>query len=405
MPAKSARTIGETVIDNWGSNRVAARMESLIARKKLVLVGPMYPYRGGIAHFLETMRSGLVERGHTVCALTFTRQYPGFLFPGKTQLDGSLVGTQPAARRTIDSINPLSWFKAARLIAQSDSEAVIFQYWMPFLAPAFGTIARRLDRHGIKTVVIVHNAIPHERHTGDITLGRYFLKAASGCVVMSDSVSSDLESMGVNVPKRLAAHPVYDLFGKTLDRQLARASLGLPPGVPVLLFFGFIRPYKGLRVLLEAMPRILLHLPDARLVVAGQCYDNEKSYRDLIGSLRLGDHIRFDSAYIPNGDVPTYFSAADVVVQPYVAATQSGVAQIAFNFDKPLITTDVGGLAEVVHHEFNGLLVPPEDAERLADAVIRFFKEDMRKRLEEGVRKKKRAFGWNALYEAVESLL
>ena len=370
-----------------------------------MLVGPMYPYRGGIAHFLETMYSGLAERGHTVSALTFTRQFPGFLFPGKTQLDESLDGAQPTARRVIDSLNPLSWFKAARLITRSDSEAVIFKYWMPFLAPAFGTIARRLARHGIKTVVIVDNAIPHERHPGDITLGRYFLEAAAGCVVMSESVGSDLESMGVDVPKRLVAHPVYDLFGKTLDPQLARASLGLPPGVPVLLFFGFIRQYKGLRVLLEAMPRILQHLPDARLVVAGKCYDNEKSYRDLIIRHRLDKHIRFDSAYIPNGDVPVYFSAADVVVQPYVAATQSGVAQIAFNFDTPLITTDVGGLAEIVRHEYNGLLVPPKDAAKLADAVIRFFKEDMRDRFEEGVRKKKQAYGWDALFEAVESLL
>ena len=384
---------------------MAARLESLKARKKLALVGPMYPYRGGIAHFLETMYSGLEARGHAVSALTFTRQYPGFLFPGKTQLNQSVEGTQPTACRVVDSLNPLSWFKAARLITRLDSDAVIFKYWMPFLAPAFGTIARRLARRGMKIVVIVDNAIPHERHPGDITLGRYFLKAANGCIVMSESVCADLESMGVDVPKRFVAHPVYDLFGRTLDPQVARTSLDLPPGVPVLLFFGFIRHYKGLHVLLEAMPRIVQHLPDARLVVGGECYDNEKPYRDLISRHRLDNHVRFDSKYIPNADVPVYFSAADVVVQPYVAATQSGVAQVAFNFDKPLITTDVGGLAEVVHHEYDGLVVPPEDPEALADAVIRFFNEGMRDHFEEGIRKRKQAFGWNALFEAVESLL
>ncbi len=391
--------------------RVAARQqntgehEHVNPTKKLALVGPMYPYRGGIAHFLETMHSGLEARGHAVHSLTFTRQYPGFLFPGKTQLDQDPRSTQPIAHRVVDSIDPRSWFKAARIIAQLGSDAAIFKYWMPFLAPAFGTIARSLARRGIKIVAVVDNAIPHERHLGDAALGRYALGAVDGCVFMSESVGSDLKALGVEVSQRYVAHPVYDIFGETVDTLAARTTLDLPHDVPVLLFFGFIRRYKGLHVLLEAMPRIVQSVPNVRLVVAGECYDDEKSYRDMMVHHGMERHVRFDATYIPNAEVPVYFSAADVVVQPYISATQSGVAQVAFNFDTPLITTDVGGLAEVIRHEHDGLVVPPEDPEALAEAVIRFFKEGLHDQLREGVRQRKRAFGWDALYEAIESLL
>ena len=365
----------------------------------------MHPYRGGIAHFLETMFRGFGDRGHTVGAWTFTRQYPGLLFPGKTQLDPEAQGPHPAARRVIDSVNPLSWRRAARQISRWEADAVLFKYWMPFLAPAFGTIARYLVRRGVKVVVVVDNAIPHERHVGDAMLGRYFLKAADGCIVMSESVGRDLATLGVSVPAHLVAHPVYDIFGEVQDARAARVRLDLPEGAPVLLFFGFIRRYRGLHVLLDAMPRIVKAVPDACLVIAGECYDDETPYRDQIRRHGLERQVRFDARYIPNAAVPDYFSAADVVVQPYVSATQSGVAQVAFNFDRPLIITDVGGLAEVVRDGRDGLVVPPEDPDALADAVIRFIEEDLGRRFREGVREAKHRFGWNALFEAIESLL
>ncbi len=373
--------------------------------RTLALVGPMYPYRGGIAHFLETMYRGLEARGHTVSALTFTRQYPDFLFPGKTQLDQNPIGARPAVRRVIDSIDPRSWFKAARIIAQSGADAAVFKYWMPFLAPAIGTMARSLARRGVKVVMVVHNAIPHERHFGDAALCRYALGAADGCIVLSESVGADLRRLGVDAPQRLVAHPVYNIFGEIISDRAARSTLNLPYDAPVLLFFGFVRRYKGLHVLLEAMPRIVQQLPNVRLVVAGECYDEEQPYRDLIRQHGLEKHIRLDLSYIPNATVPQYFSAADVIVQPYVSATQSGIAQIAFNFDTPIITTDVGGLAEVVRHEQDGLIVPPQSPEALAAAVIRYFSEGLRDRLSEGVRQRKQAFGWDVLYEALESLL
>lgn len=364
----------------------------------------MHPYRGGIAHFLETMYWGLQERGHAVNAVTFTRQYPKMLFPGKTQLVLANPARLIPTDRIIDSINPVTWYKAARHISKSRPDVVIFKYWMPFFAPAFGTIARRIAHAGARVILVVHNAIPHERHPGDAQLGRYMLGAAHGCIVMSEAVSRDVEVLNKHVPRRLVAHPLYDMFGDAMQAADARMSLGLPLGDPVLLFFGFVRKYKGLHVLLDAMPRIVAALPNVRLVVAGEWYDNEDAYRNQVTRNRLQDHVRFDAAYIPNEDVPHYFSAADVVVQPYVSATQSGVAQVAFNFDKPLIITDVGGLAEVVRHEQDGIVVPPNDPQALADAVVRFFRDNMGDRLKEGVRMRKQEFGWSKLYEAVESL-
>ncbi len=380
-------------------------MQEAGSGRKIVLVGPMHPYRGGIAHFLETMYRGLQARGHAVEAVTFTRQYPERFFPGKTQYETGDVAHPVPARRLIDTINPATWFSAARQVAARQPDAVLFKYWMPFFAPAFGTIARRVRKRGARVIVVVDNAIPHERRPGDLALGRYFFKAVDGCIVMSEAVGRDLRRLGVEAPVRQVVHPVYDLFGEAPPQAEARAALGLPPAAPVLLFFGFIRRYKGLHVLLEAMPLILDALPEARLLVAGEFYEDEAPYRRLIAQNGLHERVLLHGEYLPNEAVPRYFAAADVVVQPYVSATQSGVAQVAFHFDKPAIVTDVGGLAEVVPHERAGLVVPPEDPAALAAAVVRFFREEMGARLAEGVRREKKKYSWNRLYEAVESFL
>ncbi|MFQ5568215.1 MAG: glycosyltransferase [Rhodothermales bacterium] len=365
----------------------------------------MHPYRGGIAHFFETMYRGMQQRGHEVHAVTFTRQYPELLFPGKTQYETGTVDHPVPAVRLIDTINPLSWRRTARFIEDVHPDAVVFKYWMPFFAPSFGTIARRVRRKDINVVVVVDNAIPHERRPGDLALGRYFLKTAAGFIVMSDAVREDVRFLGMEAPVRQIVHPVYDLFGEALPRDQARWQLGLPPDAPVLLFFGFVRRYKGLHVLLESMPRVVEALPQVRLVVAGEFYDDEAPYRAFIEQHGLQESVQIHADYIPNSDVPHFFSAADVVVQPYVSATQSGVAQIAFHFDTPSIITDVGGLAEVVPHERAGLVVPPEDPDALAGAILRFFEENLSERLVEGVRHEKKKYSWDRLYEALEELL
>lgn len=368
---------------------------------RVALVGPFWPYRGGIAHFLRTMVQGLAARGHPVRVYTFKRQYPERLFPGKTQFEPD-PPPDPPAPRLLDTLNPLTWAGTARCIADDGAEVAVFKYWMPFFAPAFGTLARRLRRRGVKVLAVVDNALPHERRFGDRALGRYVLGACDGLVVMSDEVRRDVEGLVPEVPLRQVAHPVYDVFGAPVPRPEARAALGLPADAPVLLFFGFIRRYKGLHVLLDAMPGILARLPDARLVVAGEFYADEAALR--AHAAPLGAAVRFDADYIPDAAVARYFGAADVVVQPYVSATQSGVAQIAFHFGRPVVTTDVGGLAEVVPHGEAGLVVPPENPTALADAVVRFFEEGMAARLEAGVRRERAKYTWDRLYEALEAL-
>lgn len=373
--------------------------------RHVALVGPFYPYRGGIVHFLETMYHGLRARGHAVSAATFTRQYPELLFPGKTQYETTPPAHPIPAPRLLDTVNPVTWLATARHLARQAPDAVVFKYWMPFFAPAFGTIARRLRRRGTRVFAVVDNAIPHERRPGDLALSRYFLKACDGCIVMSESVERDLARLGVDVPVRRIAHPIYDIFGAGIPRREARSRLGLPESAPVLLFFGFIRRYKGLQVLLDAMPRVVAALPDVRLVVAGEFYEDEAPYRRQIDDLRLGEHVRLHADYIANEDVPQYFSAADLVVQPYVSATQSGVAQIAYQFDRPLVVTDVGGLAEIVPDGRAGLVVPPEDPAALAAAIVRFFEDGMAERLTAGVMEEKKKYSWDRLYEALEALM
>lgn len=335
-------------------------------------------------------------------AVTFSRQYPERLFPGATQFEEAPA--EGGAPRLLDSLGPRSWGRTARHLLAGRPDVAVFQYWHPFFAPAYGRVARRLRRAGVRVVALVHNALPHERRRGDRALSRYFLRACDGAVVLSASVRRDVEALAPALPLRQVAHPAYDLFGAAVPRAAAREALGLPEAAPLLLFFGFVRRYKGLHVLLEAMPRVRERLPEARLVVAGEFYDEPSSYREQAERLGLEAAVRFDDAYVPSERVALYFGAADLVVQPYVAATQSGVAQVAFHFGRPVLTTDVGGLAETVPDGEAGLVVPPEDPAALAAAVVRFFEEGLAERLAEGVRLARARAGWAHVCEAIEAL-
>jgi glycosyltransferase involved in cell wall biosynthesis len=367
----------------------------------IALVGPLYPYRGGIAHFTHSLGRRLEARGHRLSPVTFHRQYPEFLFPGRTQFETSRPPDAFDAPRLLDTINPVSWERTARHLRGLAPDAVVFQYWMSFLAPSLGSVARRLGE--ARRLAVVHNALPHERRPGDRALGRYALGAMGGLLVLSESVRRDVEGLAPGVPVRQAAHPVYDFFGDPVPRGEARAALGLPADAPVLLFFGFVRRYKGLHVLLDALPQIRVRVPRVRLVVAGEFYDDAAPYRQQVRHLGLEDVVRFDAEYVPNERVAPYFGAADLVVQPYLSATQSGVANVAYHFERPLVTTDVGGLAETVPSDA-GLVVPPEDPAALADAVARFFERRLAGRLAEGVRRMKADGGWDGVCAAVEAL-
>jgi len=375
---------------------------------RIAVVGPMHPYRGGIAHFTEMTVTGLAERGHDVRPVSFSRQYPELLFPGETQYEPD-ADAPPAVReapRLLDSVNPLSWVRTGLHLRDAAPDAVVFQYWMPFFAPACGTVARILRWAGIPSLAVVHNALPHERHVGDATLSRFFLRACAGHVVLSDTVAEDTRRLaGPTARLEQIAHPVYERFGDPVPTAEARAALDLPPDAPVLLFFGFVRQYKGLHVLLGAMPEIADALPDVHLVVAGEPYDDAARYRALIDRHDLQDRVTWHDEYVPSEAVPRYFGAADLVVQPYVSATQSGVAQIATHFEVPMIVTDVGGLAEDVPDEEAGFVVPPENPPALAEAVVRFFRDDWTGRLGDGMREQKRRQQPERLYEAIERLV
>ncbi len=369
--------------------------------RRFLVVGPLYPYRGGIARFAERMCDHLMARGHEVSAVTFARQYPALLFPGRTQFEESTREIAFPVERALDTINPLNWVRSARRIIDKRPDLVIFNYWMPFFGPAFGSLVRLLGRRGIRSVALVHNAVPHEKRPGDRLLGRYFLAACSGHIALSRAVEQDLRTLGVTGPIERVGHPVYDVYGDRMASGEARARLGLPVEGPVLLFFGFIRPYKGLEVLLRAMPRIADRLPGVRLVVAGECYGDEGSLRHLAEELGVGAAVDFHLRYVGNEEVALYFSAADLVVQPYLSATQSGVAQIAFHFEIPLVLTDVGGLAETVEQDHVGYVVPPGDPVALAEAVERVFTIGSRDRFREGLKAAKARHSWDHLVDAV----
>ena len=366
---------------------------------RIALVAPMWPLRGGIAHFAASMARSLVGRGHRVQAVTFSRQYPEALFPGKTQLDSGPAPTGvPRAEALLDTLDPRTWTHTARRIADSGADVAVLHYWMPFVAPALGGLARALRRRGVRVVTVVHNALPHEPGPLDRPLARYAMSASDVLVVLSESVRQDVERLGVRVPVRVAAHPAYDHFGAPVPRAHARECLGLSADAPVLLFFGFVRRYKGIAVLLDAMPSVVARVPGVRLVVAGEFYGDEAVLRARAAG--LGEAVRFDADYIPDTRVADYFSAADAVVQPYLSATQSGVAGIAFHFGRAVVTTDVGGLAADVGDA--GLIVPPNDALELADALVEMLTGDTAERLGERAATRGRA-SWDSLSAAVET--
>ena len=367
---------------------------------RVAVVAPLWPYRGGIAHFAASMARSLAARGHTVRAVTFSRQYPARLFPGKTQFDTSPAPAGvPRAERLLDTLDPRTWARTARRIAEDGTDVAVLHYWMPFVAPALGSLARALRRRGVRVVVVVHNALPHEAGPLDRPLARYALGGADALVAMSAGVAADVERLGVRVPVRMAAHPAYDHFGAAVAPGEARARLGLPADAPVLLFFGFVRAYKGIGVLLDAMPAVAARVPGVRLVVAGEFYGDEAALRAQAAP--LGATVRFDADYIPDARVADYFGAATAVVQPYLAATQSGVAGIAFHFGRAVVTTNVGGLAADVGAA--GIVVPPGDAAALAEALGAVLTGDTAERLGVVAAGRGRA-SWDDLSAAVEAV-
>jgi len=372
---------------------------------KIYFVAPAYPLRGGIVHYVAILHNLLKARGHDSKILSFTVQYPKFLFPGKTQEEASKENLPVDAEPVFSSINPLSWFATFWKIKHYQPDMVIFKYWMPFFAPGFGTVCL-LTRWFTKTKIlfICDNIISHESLPGETLLTRMLLRLVDFFIVQSDAVKADLLRLHKNAVYREVAHPIYDVFeSQPLTPDEAREQFNLKPGIPVVLFFGFIKPYKGLHVLIDAIPQVRAELPDVQFLIAGEFYGDREAYLEQIQNLNAGDALQLHDDYIPNEQVQAFFRAADVVVLPYISATQSGIIQIAYSFDKPVITTRVGGLPEVVLDGKTGFVVPPQDSVALAKAIIRFFQENHAPNFIENVREEKKKYSWQPLIEAIET--
>ncbi|MBU2636398.1 MAG: glycosyltransferase [Bacteroidetes bacterium] len=370
----------------------------------IIVIGPAYPWRGGIAHFNSLLAKYLCKN-HQVEIITFTRQYPKIFFPGKTQ--NEIDGKSPSVPvvQLIDSINPFNWIKVAKEIRERKPDLLIFKYWLPFFGPCFRTIAKHAKKNSnIKVLFICDNVIPHEKRPGDIAFTKYAFKQSDYFIVQSKSVETDLLSLFPNAKYKFAPHPVYEIFGSPIDKPQAHKTLGIY-SEKVILFFGYIRQYKGLMVLLDAMNEIAKTSTPPRLLVVGEFYDDEEKYRNRVKELQLENFVQFVSDYVPNDKVNIYFSAADVVVLPYISATQSGITQIAYNFDKPVISTDVGGLAEVVIDGQTGFIVPPNNPKKLAEAIIKFYSEKKEKEFSNNVKVEKRKYSWKHFVETIEDVV
>lgn len=372
---------------------------------KVIILGPAWPYRGGIAAFNERLARQYQQEGHEVEIVTFTLQYPSFLFPGKTQYSEEPAPEGLKITRLLNSINPISWWRTGRYIKRQRADLLVTAFWLPFMAPALGTTGRVAKRKGLRRVAILHNLIPHEKRLGDKMFSRWFVGANDGFVTLSKSVLEDLNVFDPQKikPRVFSPHPLYDHYGKSLTRKEALDLIGLRESQHYVLFFGFIRDYKGLDLLLDAMADERMEHLGVKLIVAGEFYGDPKPYQEQISRLDISDRVVLHTDFIPDHEVNRYFCAADLVAQPYKSATQSGVSQIAYHFEKPMVVTNVGGLPEIVPNEKAGFVVEP-DAQHIADAIVRYFKEDWQKRLTEGCRQEKQKYSWSNMTSAIASL-
>ncbi|AIM36463.1 glycosyl transferase family 1 [Sphingobacterium sp. ML3W] len=369
---------------------------------RIVILGSAYPLRGGgIASFNERLAEHYQQLGHEVDIYSFSLQYPNFLFPGKSQFSDEPAPKDLRIFSKVNSINPFNWIKIGRELKKAKYDLLIVRFWMPFFGPCLGTIQRivRQNNH-TKVVCIADNIIPHEQRIGDKILAQYFLNAVDGCVTMSQSVLEDLSKINPHIPAIYSPHPLYDNYGPAIGLEQARAQLNIPLSEKVVLFFGFIRQYKGLDILLEALGKPEIKNLNVKLLLAGEFYGDEAYYQDLIQKYHLQDRIYLHTSFIPNDEVGRYFCAADAVVLPYRTATQSGITQVAYHYDVPMIVTRVGGLPELVHDEVVGLVVEPT-AEEVAKGIIAFYQDDRSRLFRENMKEEKKKYSWDTFGEEI----
>ena len=365
--------------------------------KSIVIVGPAYPLRGGLATYNQLLATKLQEQGHTVRIVTFSLQYPSILFPGKTQYSSDPKPDNIAIEVSLNSVNPFNWVSLGRQLKVEKPDLVIFRYWMPFMGPSLGTLGRiiRKNKH-TKVVTIADNIIPHEKRFFDTPFTKYFVSSCDGFVTMSESVLEDLKKFDSNKPVAYNPHPMYESFGPQLDKAEARNKLGLDTDDKYLLFFGFIRKYKGLDILLRAFADKRIQEAGIKLIIAGEYYDKPEEYQAIIKEHNLESALVQVNDFIPDSEVSTYFSAADMVVQTYKTATQSGVTQIAYYYHNPMLVTDVGGLAELVPHNKVGY-VTSSDVKEIADAILDFYDNKREPEFVNNIKTERLRFTWDSM--------
>ena len=373
-------------------------------KKKIVIIGPAYPFRGGIASFNQRLALELQDEGYEVIIYTFSLQYPDFLFPGKTQYSEDPPPAELKIHVKINSVNPFNWIEIGREIRDLEVDLVIGRFWLPFMGPCFGTILQIVRRNKKSQILgFVDNIIPHEKRIGDYIFAKYFVAACDSFLVMSNSVKDQLRKFTTQKRIAFAEHPVYDIYGKAIDKKVALQHLNLSEDFQYCLFFGFIRDYKGLDLLLHAFSDERIRNMKIKLIIAGEYYSNEAKYESLIDQLKIRDQLIIHTHFISNEEVKYYFCAADLVTQPYKTATQSGVSSLAYFFEKPMVVTKVGGLPEIVAHDRAGYVVDVKPL-AIADAIVDYFQKNKEAEFVKQVQIDKEMFSWERMVREIEKV-
>jgi glycosyltransferase involved in cell wall biosynthesis len=373
---------------------------------RVIIIGPAHPLRGGLASYNERLAKQFIDEGNEVTIYTFSLQYPSFIFPGTTQYSTESKPSNLTINVCINSINPFNWIKVGNNLKNEKPDLVIVRYWLPFMGPCLGFILRQIKKNKqTKIVCIADNIIPHEKRFGDKAYTKYFVQPVDAFITMSDKVMTDLKLFAPTKPTQLVAHPLYDNFGEKVSKEEARLKLGIKNEELILLFFGFIRKYKGLDLLLNAMKIIKnskFNIKNSKLLIAGEFYEDRKVYDEQIEKLDLQESLILHTDFIPDSEVKYYLCAADVVVQPYKNATQSGVTPLAYHFEKPMIVTNVGGLPSLVPNNKVGLIAEP-NAESIAEKIIDYFTKGEAYFLPHLIEEKKK-FTWSKMTTSIKQI-
>ncbi len=368
---------------------------------KVIILGSAHPLRGGLASYNERLAREFIRQGHSVQIYTFSLQYPEFLFPGTSQYSDQPAPDDLYIHVKVNSVNPFNWFKVGKEIAKLNADLMLVKFWLPFMGPCLGKISRIVRKNKkTKVISILDNIIPHEKRFGDFFLAKYFANSVDGFIAMSESVLEDLKKFDTIKPRAFSPHPLFDNFGEAITKTEAYEKLGLAINEEHILFFGFIRDYKGLDLLLYAMADERVRNLNMKLIVAGEFYTDTKPYAEMIQQLGIRDKLILKTDFIPDNEVRNYFCAADMVVQPYKHATQSGVTQICYHFDRPMLVTNVGGLPEIVPHGKVGYVVEPNPT-AIADALVDFYANHLEFKMRDNIKIEKKKYAWSEMLKKI----